>query len=238
MLSTPVRKEINQDVNSVQERELKTYAQHSLYGGQQTVSETVYERKAEHVNLSELSADTLGRRLYGDTYDTSRSAYRSESAQAKTDYSNPDLMPSRTTMSYPGIREHYNREYTGEKTNAKIQMPARTKILIAGYIAVVLALVLIITLASVSIATLFGEVGMLENELGAQVAAVNELQSDVDDAASVEVIMDTAQNELGMKLPDGAAVKLPSASVKDTPGYTVEGNGFDSFLKWLSGLFN
>jgi len=272
MLSAPVRREINND--SGEARELRTYAQHSLYGGQQAIQETVYQRP-ESVYSRRESMETLypqsdslypqrnyygdeaaqsrkesiAMRLFGEDYDVAYETERAQKSRA-ADTGNPDLLPSSRTMNYQELRNYYKDEkvidrVASQKTTdstvhrAKSKVSTQTKILIAGYVAVVLALVLIITLAAVSISALFNDVAALQTELDTQMTSVSQMNERLDYAASPENIEYRAQTELGMVPASEANVRTYTQPVTaSAPVFATYGNWFDSLTNWFSRLFN
>jgi len=253
MLSAPVRREFNNDTEQLQQRNLQTYATHTLYGDASTVQDTLYGRQNsvavspretlyghEYNNTAPArDKDTLAMKLYGETYDPHREAEVSRYPSKTQDYENENLMPSRATMAYPNLRAHYSDEQVTKQVaqKARPKTSTHTKVLIASYVAVVLALVLIITLASVSIASLFSQVSALQAEFDTQAAAVAELNADIAVAESDEFIMTLAPDH-NMYLPEGAQIQTyAQPEVAAASAITASGNWFNNFTKWLSGLF-
>ena len=257
MLTTTKREVINNDFDRADARELKTFAQHSLYS-QQDVQDVNFDRQYEPVRQNysteinnSYAPVQIAKKLYGENCDT-RELRSYEEQLSRTygrtnDFSNPDLMPSRTTMNYPtkGYEEsdlegrYIAEEKTETRQRTKLAATStKTKILIASYVAVVLALVLIITLVAVSISSLFSQVSALESELSEQIVQTQLLEQQVNDAASYEVIVEKAQNELNMIIPEGLEIQAyETPQTKDIPSFIAPTNAFDRFTTWLSGLF-
>ena len=151
------------------------------------------------------------------------------------DFSDPDLMPSVTTMQITRSPYYQQPAKAQQKEVTKQRYTARSKILIASYAAVVLALALIITLTTISVASLFSQVSALEATLNTEKAVVATLDEDIEAAGSADAVIEKAQ-EMGMT----AGVISGSVALPETKApveANVSTNWFDSLCDTLSKLF-
>lgn len=157
----------------------------------------------------------------------------SETEEAATVESvlNADVMPSSQTLTM-----NFQREYENSDTTTSKKLDARTKVAIVGYVAIVLALVLGITLVSVSVSDLLAEnIALTESyqETLGTIATLNEELS----AEDVAVLTEKAA-ELGYVEASNADTQMyTKVETRPAQNFEIESNWFDSLCDWLSSIF-
>ena len=146
---TTTRREIVNDYEISQNRQLRNFA--SDYAYEEEMTENRFENKMEIRPVENyISRSEIAQKLYGSNYNEHYEAIHDEE-----NYSDPDLMPSMTTMQISRSANYQQPAKSETKVASKQGYSTRNKILIASYAAVVLAFALIITLTIVSISSLF-----------------------------------------------------------------------------------
>lgn len=144
--------------------------------------------------------------------------------------STPDTLPSSQTL-----KMNYERQYEAQaKTATKLN--TRTKVMIASYALVVLALIIAVTLCGVSVTGSFGAAAALNAEsatLATQVAELTE-QAETEDYASL-IEQATA---LGY-IDSSTSNTLTYSEIETRPAqnFDVQTNWFDSLCDWFSNAF-
>lgn len=227
---TTTRREIINDYDISQNRQLRSFAPD--YAGEET-ERRFQDDRYDGYQSSEtyLSRSEIAQKLYGQNY--TEEAVREQSDAS--DYSNPDLMPSIKTMQVTRSANYYNPQMSETKSAVRSKYTTRSKILIASYAAVLLALALIITLTTVSIASLFSDVNRLEVELNREIETVASLDESIANAGSAEVIIDKA-TEMGMTTANtSTSFEVPVTKPNVTASTGT--NWFDGFSDWVSNVF-
>ncbi len=231
---TTTRREIINDYDISQNKQLRNFAPEYNYTcEQETVKDYQDARQENNYSRHYMSKSELAQRLYGEDY---RDGYESVENNAEN-YSNPDLMPSMQTMQATQ-NAYYRPMVSREERNAtttKQKLSTRSKILIASYAAVLLALVLIITLTTVSIASLFADVNALEIKLNSEIESVAVLDDSIAQAETPEVIAQKA-SQMGMKNVS-ANQKFDLPATKVAQNANVNSNGFDNLCDVVSSIF-
>lgn len=145
-------------------------------------------------------------------------------------YSKADVKPSNQTLKLS-----YARDYAAEQTSTKAKLNTKSKVMIASYAIVVLALVLAVTLCGVSVSGSFATATALNAEY-------------VETAAKVEELSGLTAEDYAALAEKAAELGYIDASRSNTQTYTeiktrpaqnfnVETNWFDSLCDWFSGVF-
>jgi len=146
---TTTRREIVNDYEISQNRQLRSFASDFDYDTQ--AIENHFEDKMEVRPVETyMSRDEIAQKLYGNNYSEQYVVDHNDE-----NYSDPDLMPSITTMQITRSAYYQQSEQSETKSASKQGNSARSKILFASYAAVFLAFALIITLTIVSLSSLF-----------------------------------------------------------------------------------
>lgn len=152
-------------------------------------------------------------------------------AEEDTFGSSPDLMPSSQTLNMT-----YNREYTAEKTRIATKMSTRSKVMIASYAVVVLALILAVTLCSVSVGSSFGSALTLNQEY----VGLSETVAQLADSIQKEdyEALDKRAAELGyVDVSNANQMVYTELETRPAQNFQVESNWFDSLCDWLCNVF-
>lgn len=154
---TTTRREIVNDYEVSQERPVRNFVDYAY----EEVAENRFENKMEARSVENyMSKSEIAQRLYGHEYNEFY-----EEDHNDENYSDPDLMPSMKTMQ---ITRRVEPQQMQTKSATKQSYTAKSKILIASYAAVLLALALIFTLTIVSIGSLFATTSEVEVKANAQ----------------------------------------------------------------------
>lgn len=148
-----------------------------------------------------------------------------------TSNTSTDAMPSQQTLNMS-----YMREYAEENVRAKSKLGTKSKVAIASYAIVVLALVIAVTLCAVSVSGSFATVTALNStysEVTDQLAQLEEQISKED----YQGLMDRAA-ELGyIEASRANTMEYTGLETRPAQNFTVESNWFDSLCDWLSNVF-
>jgi len=154
---TTTRREIVNDYEVSQERPVRNFVDYAY----EEVAENRFENKMETRPVENyMSRSEIAQRLYGHEYNEFY-----EEDHNDENYSDPDLMPSMKTMQ---ITRRVEPQQVQTKVATRQSYTAKSKILIASYAAVLLALALIFTLTIVSIGSLFATTSEVEVKANAQ----------------------------------------------------------------------
>ena len=143
---TTTRREIINDYEVSQDRQVRSFADYTY----EEMTENRFENKMEASPIETyMSRSEIAQRLYGREYNEFY-----EEDHNDENYSDPDLMPSMATMQITR-RASIQPAQSQTKSASKQNVNAKSRILVASYAAVFLALALIFTLTVVSIGSLF-----------------------------------------------------------------------------------
>lgn len=230
---TTTRREIINDYDISQNRQLRNFAPEYNYTREQEPTRDFQAEKPQNYSRHYMSRSEMAQRLYGEDY---RDGYESVENNAEN-YSNPDLMPSMQTMqaTQSAYYRPLSRTQDKETAGAKQKLSTRSKILIASYAAVLLALALIITLTTVSIASLFADASALELKLNSEMETVAMLDESIAQAEDPAIIAEKA-SQMGMTNQSvSQKFDLPTTKVAQNSG--VNTNGFDNLCDAVSSIF-
>ena len=150
---TTTRREIVNDYEVLQDRQVRNFADYTY----EEMTESRFENRMEARPLENyMSRSEIAQRLYGCEYNEFY-----EEDHNDENYSDPDLMPSMKTQQI-ARRANIQPAQTQTKSVTKQSYTTKSKILIASYAAVLLALALIFTLTVVSIGSLFAKTPEVE----------------------------------------------------------------------------
>lgn len=150
--------------------------------------------------------------------------------QQESAVSTPDTMPSSQTLNMSYERQYSVQTKTGSKLDSK------TKVMIAGYALVVLALILAVTLCGVAVSGSFGVASALNGEyatVSGQVADVTAQVETEDYTALIE-----KATELGyIDASNSNTLTYTEIETRPAQNFNIESNWFDSLCDWFSGVF-
>ena len=181
---TTTRREIVNDYEVSQDRQVRNFADYAY----EEMTENRFENKMEARPLENyMSRSDIAQRLYGYEYNEFYTEEHNDE-----NYSDPDLMPSMTTMQITR-RANIQPAQTQTKSASKQSYTTKSKILIASYAAVLLALALIFTLTIVSIGSLFAKTPQPE------VVVEKQYESVENQAPASAYVYDIDANEVFVK---------------------------------------
>ena len=181
---TTTRREIVNDYEVSQERQVRNFADYTF----EENTDNRFENRMEARPVENyMSRSEIAQKLYGREYNEFY-----EEDHNDENYSDPDLMPSMTTMQV--TRRIYTQPAQTQTNSAtKQSYTTRSKILIASYAAVLLALALIFTLTIVSIGSLFATSDNVEVKSAQQYKSVSA------DAPASAYVFDADANTVSVK---------------------------------------
>lgn len=142
-----------------------------------------------------------------------------------------DVMPSVQTLNMS-----YNRQYAEQTKTSSSKLSAKAKVMIVGYTMVVLALILAVTLCSVSVNGSFVATSALNSEyteISTNVANLAEQLQAEDYAALAEKAA-----QLGyIDASKSNTQTYTEIETRPAQNFNVQTNWFDSLCDWLSGAF-
>ena len=144
-----------------------------------------------------------------------------------------DLRPSEQTL-----KMSYQREYSVERTRTAAKLNTKTKVAIASYAVVVLALIIAVTLCSVYVTGAYGQASLFNAEYSEVSAALAELNA--QKLAKEEDFADLAQRAADLGYIDAAksnTMEYTELETRPAQNFQVESNWFDSLCDWLCGVF-
>ena len=140
-----------------------------------------------------------------------------------------DVMPSSQTLNMS-----YSRNYS-EQTRVASKLNTKSKVMIASYAIVVLALIIAVTLCSVSVGGSFVAATTLNAEYTEVVNKVAELAEQVN---AEDAILAEKATELGyIEASKSNTQKYTEIETRPAQNFNVQTNWFDSLCDWLSGAF-
>lgn len=151
--------------------------------------------------------------------------------EEETTVSKSDAMPTEQTLKMT-----YARNYAAEGAATKSRFSVRTKVAIASYAIVVLALVLAVTLCGVAVSSSFSGTAALNAEYAETTARVEELSAQV----ATEDYAALAQKAAELGYIDASRSNTQTYTeiqTRPAQNFNVETNWFDSLCDWLSGAF-
>lgn len=179
---TTTRREIVNDYEVSQERQVRNFADYAY----EEMTENRFENRMETRQVENyMTRSEIAQRLYGHEYNEFY-----EEDHNDENYSDPDLMPSMKTMQ---ITRSVAPQQVQTKSVTKQSYTTRSKILIASYAAVLLALALIFTLTVVSIGSLFATTSEVE------VKATQQYKTAVAQAPASAYVYDADANSVLVK---------------------------------------
>ncbi|MCM1360256.1 MAG: hypothetical protein NC183_07060 [Corallococcus sp.] len=149
---------------------------------------------------------------------------------AEVAVSTPDTMPSSQTLNM-----NFERQYSAQtKTNTKFS--TQTKVMAAGYIFIVLALIVAVTLCGVSVSGSFGTAALLNTEYTAVAAQVDELTAQVQAEDYAALI--AKATELGyIDASNTNTLTYTEIETRPAQNLNIQTNWFDSLCDWFSNAF-
>ncbi len=143
----------------------------------------------------------------------------------------PDAMPSTQTLNMS-----YQRDYSAEKTRVASKLSTKQKVLVASYVIVVLALIVAVTLCSVSVTNTFG-VALADNaQYSEQASQIEDLTAQLAEEDFEE--LNRRATELGYVDASRAnTMTYTELETRPAQNFSVESNWFDSLCDWLCNAF-
>ena len=142
-----------------------------------------------------------------------------------------DERPSEQTL-----KMSYDRNYAAGRVATKSRLSTRTKVAIASYAVVILALVLAVTLCGVSVAGSFGSASVLYSEY----AETSSVVADLSNQVATEDYAALSERAAGVGYIDASRSNTQTYTEIETrpaQNFNVESNWFDALCDWLSGAF-
>lgn len=179
------------------------------------------------------SADRFNQENQGFSLSSIQEKLGSLSAIDEMDVSSvsSDVMPSVQTLNMS-----YNRQYAEQTKTSSSKLSAKAKVMIVGYTMVVLALILAVTLCSVSVSGSFVATSALNSEyteISTNVANLAEQLQAEDYAALAEKAA-----QLGyIDASKSNTQTYTEIETRPAQNFNVQTNWFDSLCDWLSGAF-
>lgn len=156
----------------------------------------------------------------------------STAEEADLSSASPDVMPSTQTLNMS-----YQREYSSEKTRAASRLSVKTKVMIASYVLVVLALIVAVTVCGVGVTGTFGT-ALSDNEIYADVATTVESLTAQYEQEMQNFDGDARARELGyVGVSDANNVTYSELETRPAQNFEVESNWFDALCDWFSSIF-
>ena len=153
------------------------------------------------------------------------------SVEEQESVTSADLRPSEQTL-----KMSYQREYSATRAKTATRFDTKTKIAVASYAVIVLALIIAVTLCSVSVSGAFGSA----NLLNAQYTEASTTLEGLIAQTQEEDFADLAQRAADLGYIDAAKSKtMEYTELKTRPAqnFHVESNWFDALCDWLCGVF-
>ena len=142
-----------------------------------------------------------------------------------------DLRPSEQTL-----KMSYQREYSAPTTKTATRLNTKTKVAIASYAVIVLALIIAVTLCSVSVTGAFTSATLLNTEYSEVTASLDELIAQTQEEDFTELAKRAA--ELGyIDAAKSNTMEYTELETRPAQNFQVESNWFDSLCDWLCCVF-
>ncbi len=124
-----------------------------------------------------------------------------EKTVVSSSLSDEDIRPTSTTMQFGDdnieqIREEMKQRHIEEEGSYRLN--AKGKIAVVLYSLVVAVILALIVLNTGVLATITGERNSMSEDLNAQIAQYNAIQTEIDNISNPDYIIDVAQNQYGM----------------------------------------
>lgn len=162
-------------------------------------------------------------------------AFSTTEPEIEDNFTNPDLMPTATTMRL-GNQRTAEDIAVQKKVRAKVAVSTRTKVMISTYIIVVLALILAVTLCGVAISGTFAGIGSLKAQYSDRLIELSELQ-EIINADNYEELLEKA-TEMGFVQVDGSnSFQYTELETRPAQNINIQSNWFNDLCEWLSGIF-
>lgn len=177
------------------------------------------------VQDNEYSVESVGAKLYG--------GIAIDSNEADRVFENESALPSARTLNYknPSYSERYE-----EKTIVHSVSKTRAKIVVATYIAVILALAIAIAFTAVNVSATFVSADTLNEQIVAQTATMDQLTAELSTVDEASLI--AAANSMGFSLPNTTNTLMYDAPVTRGPQtFDLSTNWFDKLCDGLCKIF-
>lgn len=174
---------------------------------------------------NEYSVESVGAKLYG--------GIAIDSNEADRVLENESALPSARTLNYknPSYSERY-----GERTIVHSVSKTRAKIAVAGYIAVILALAIVIAFTAINVSATFASADTLNEQIVAQAATIDQLTNELSTVDEASLI--AAANAMGFSLPNTTNTLMYDAPVTRGPQtFDLSTNWFDKLCDGLCKIF-
>ena len=153
------------------------------------------------------------------------------SIEEQENVTSADLRPSEQTL-----RMSYQREYAATRVKAASRLNTKTKVAIASYAVIVLALIIAVTLCSVSVSGAFVSASVLNTEYSDAATRWNKVLADTQEEDFDK--LNERATELGyIDAAKSTTMEYTELETRPAQNFHVESNWFDSLCDWLSGVF-
>ena len=147
--------------------------------------------------------------------------------------SSVDLRPSEQTL-----KMSYQREYAVQGTKTATRLNTKSKVAIASYAVVVLALIIAVTLCSVYVTGVYGSAISLNADYSKELSSLEELDRLAQ--AQEEDIEGLAKRAAELGYIDAAqsnTMEYTELETRPAQNFHVESNWFDALCDWLCSVF-
>ena len=141
-----------------------------------------------------------------------------------------DVMPSSQTLNMS-----YSRNYS-EQTKTASRLDTKTKVMIASYAIVVLALIIGVTLCSVSVSGSFVAASALNSEYTEVATKVADLTNQIN-SEDYALLVEKATNLGYIDASKSNTQTYTEIETRPAQNFNVQTKWFDSLCDWLSGVF-
>ena len=199
--------------------QLQQQSQQDVYAGVKTSYSTNFVQDSQ--DTQEFSLSSIQERL--GAWNT---------VEVQEDVTSADLRPSEQTL-----KMSYQREYAATRSaKTATRLNTKTKIAIASYAVVVLALIIAVTLCSVYVTGAFGAAATLNTEYVEASAVLEGLVAQTQEEDFAQLAERAAQ--LGyIDAANSNTMEYTELETRPAQNFQVKSNWFDSLCDWLCGIF-
>lgn len=191
-------------------------------------TDTEFQLKNNTVlNEDDLTLDEIQMKLFGSL----SSAKTQEPTVVDPTVTNPDLMPSDSTM-----KMSYVRNYTAPAP-AKLVLTKKVKMAAVSYAAVVLLLIVGITVCSFLVSNAYAGVQALKADYALQQEAITLYEEQIRLATESERIIEAGIAMGFTPINNTNSYTYTMVETREAQNFAIQGNWFDSFCDWLTNIF-
>ena len=238
MLTTS-RKEVFSESNNTFARKTPTVFDTKILGRDSYVMDSDTKKQSNSVFGTSYFADSkkeIAAKLFGSDVVVEELTKIDIDESDTENFTNPDLMPTGITMDSRSDAKVVTKSPVAEretKTFINIQrLSQKGKVAVVAYVAVVLALVLVIALTSVAINASLGNIANVQAEINMTIEDINAMYADVEQNAELYA------QELGLvSATEATTAYYNPLSTREEITYEISENWFDNLCEWVSNIF-